>query len=103
MSHVVTIQTKVCDPAAIAAACSRLMISAPEQGTAELYGGKATGLLVRLPGWEYPVVVDVATGELRYDNFNGAWGDQGRLDAFLQIYAVEKAKIEARKKGYQVS
>lgn len=31
------------------------------------------------------------------------WGDQGHLNRFLQIYAVEKAKLEARKKGYTVS
>ena len=31
-----------------------------------------------------------------------AWGDQAHLDRFLQLYAVEKARIEARKKGHQV-
>jgi hypothetical protein len=31
------------------------------------------------------------------------WGDQTKLDALLQMYAVEKAKIEARKKGYTVT
>ena len=33
----------------------------------------------------------------------GHWGKQERLDQFLQIYAVEKAKIEARRNGYSVS
>ncbi len=37
---------------------------------------------------------------LCYDNYNGRWGDQQHLDFFLQIYAVEKAKLEARKQGY---
>jgi hypothetical protein len=31
------------------------------------------------------------------------WGDQRHLDRLLQIYAVEKAKIEARKQGYVVT
>ena len=31
------------------------------------------------------------------------WGEQQHLDRFLQLYAVEKAKLEARKKGYAVS
>jgi hypothetical protein len=31
------------------------------------------------------------------------WGDPSKLDALLQMYAVEKAKIEARKKGHTVS
>src|ERR1700693_6007514 len=100
MSHVVTVKTKVRDPAAISAACRRLNLAAPVQGTAHLFSGNASGLIVHLPGWQYPVVIDHATGELRYDNFNGTWGNQQHLDRFLQIYAVEKAKLEARAKGY---
>src|SRR5262245_23570322 len=103
MSHVVTIQSKLRDPTAIVAACQRLNLTAPVQGTAQLFSGEATGLLVQLPGWQYPVVIDTATGETRYDNFGGRWGAQEQLDRFMQMYSVEKAKLEARKKGYQVS
>jgi hypothetical protein len=103
MSHIVTIHTKVRDPAAVAAACQRLGLAAPVEGTARLYSGEATGLLVQLPGWQYPVVIDTASGELRYDNYNGVWGEQAQLDRFLQLYAVEVVKLEARKKGYQVT
>ena len=31
------------------------------------------------------------------------WGEQQYLDSFLQSYAVEKAKIEARRKGHTVT
>lgn len=103
MSHLVTIHTKLHDPAAVTAACQRLGLTAPVQGTARLFSGEATGLLVRLPGWQYPTVIDTLTGTVRYDNFEGHWGDQQHLDRFLQIYAVEKAKLEARKKGYRVT
>src|SRR5262245_49913004 len=103
MSHIVTITTKVQDPAAIAAACRRLNLPAPVHGTAALFSGEATGLLVKLPGWLYHVVVDTATGRVAYDNFEGSWGDPKQLDRYLQIYAVETAKLEARKKGYSVS
>ena len=103
MSHIVTVQTKVHDPAAVAAACRRLGLAAPAQGTARLFSGEAAGLLVRLPGWEYPAVVDTLTGSVRYDNYGGRWGEQAQLDRFLQGYAVEKAKLEARKKGYAVT
>jgi hypothetical protein len=103
MSHVVTIQTKVHDPAAIAAACQRLNVAAPVRGTVQLYSGEATGLIVRLPGWEYPAVVEPLTGTIRYDNFEGHWGDQQHLDRFLQMYAVERAKLEARKRGLPVT
>jgi hypothetical protein len=103
MSHIVTISTRVRDPAAVAAACRRLGLGAPVQGTARLFSGEAAGLLVQLPGWRYPAVVDTATGEVRFDNYGGAWGEQDQLDRLLQMYAVEKAKLEARARGYAVT
>lgn len=103
MSHLVTIQTKVHDTAAVAAACTRLGLSAPVQGTAKLFSGEVTGLLVQLPGWQYPAVIDSLTGVVRYDNFGGHWGSDRELHRFLQSYAVEKTKIEARKRGHAIS
>jgi hypothetical protein len=103
VSHIVIIRTKVHDLAAVAAACDRLDWPAPRQGTARLYSGEVTGLLVQLPGWVYPAVIDTATGEVRFDNFEGRWGEPAHLDRFLQLYAVEKAKLEARKKGFAVT
>jgi hypothetical protein len=103
LSHIVTLQTKVHDPAAVAAACRRLDLAAPVQGTTHLFSGEATGLMVRLPGWEYPAVIDTLTGTVRYDNYNGHWGDQAHLSKFMQMYAVEKTKIEARRRGQTVT
>src|SRR5438093_13660672 len=100
MSHLVTIHPKIHDPAAVLAACQRLNLAAPVQGTAKLFSGEATGLLVQLPGWEFPAVIDTLTGAVRYDNYQGHWGEEAQLDRFLQAYAVEKGRIEARKKGY---
>ncbi len=103
MSHIVQIETQVKDEQAVRAACTRLQLAAPEHKTVRLFNATATGLCVQLPGWSYPVVANLATGQLQYDNYNGHWGEQARLNAFLQAYAVEKAKIEARKKGHSVS
>jgi hypothetical protein len=103
LSHIVTIQTKVHDRAAIAAACQRLGFATAVQGTAKLFSGEVTGLLLQFPGWTYPVVIDTTSGEARYDNYNSAWGEQQHLDRFLQMYAVEKTKLEARKKGHTVT
>lgn len=100
MSHTVIVQTLVRDAAAVRAACQRLGLPAPVEGKTRLFSGEAEGLAVQLPGWQYPVVADLATGQLRYDNFNGRWGEPRCLDQFLQSYAVEKAKIEARRKGH---
>jgi len=103
VSHIVQIQTEVRDPAAVGAACSRLGLPEPARGTAKLFEGEATGLLVRLPGWLYPVVCDLATGQARFDNYNGAWGGVEELNRFMQAYSVEKATIEARKRGHSVA
>jgi hypothetical protein len=103
VSHIVTIATELRDDAAVSAACRRLELPPPLSGTAQLFSGQATGLIIRLPGWTYPVVIDTASGQVQYDNYNGIWGDQAQLDHFLQSYAVEKARIEARKKGHQVT
>jgi hypothetical protein len=103
MSHTVTIRTEVRDAAAVKFACQRLKLPAPVQGKTELFSDEVEGLAVRLPDWNYPVVADLATGKLQYDNYNGRWGDQKHLDRFLQAYAVEKCRIEARKKGHTVT
>ena len=102
MSHVITIRTEVRDPAAVRAACRRLDLPEPVHGTAKLFSGEATGLLVKLPDWLYPAVVHVETGQVQFDNFGGTWGRQEHLDRFLQRYALEKAAIEARKRGHNV-
>ena len=103
MSHIVTLKTEVRDAAAIRAACHRLGLTEPVQGTTRLFGGEASGLAVQLPDWVYPVVCDTSTGRLRFDDFGGRWGDQRHLDGFLQMYAVEKCRIEARKAGSSLS
>jgi hypothetical protein len=96
----VSIKTQVRDTAAVAAACRRHALPEPVHGTARIYSGQATGLLVQLPGWHYPAVVETATGTIRYDNSKGAWSDEQQLQRFLQAYVVEQARIEARKKSY---
>jgi hypothetical protein len=103
MSHIVEIKTEIRDEAAVKAACVRLQLPTPEHKTVRLFNATATGLCVQLPGWQYPVVANLQTGQAQYDNYQGHWGEQKHLDAFLQGYAVEKAKIEARKKGHSVS
>ena len=103
MSHIVSIRTEIRDAAAVRAACHRLGLAEPVHGTVRLFSGEVTGLAVQLPDWQYPVVADLATGQLKFDNFGGRWGEQNRLDQFIQAYACEKAKIEARRRGHWVS
>ena len=100
MSHVVEIQTEVRDEAAVRAACQRLRLPQPAHGTHRLFSGEVAGLGVQLPDWKYLAVCQLDTGEIRYDNYGGRWGEQQHLDRFLQAYAIERAKAEARRKGH---
>ena len=102
MSHVVQIQTQVRSSAAVRAGCSRLGLKEPVEGEVRLFSETVSGLAVQLRDWRYPVVFNVATGQSKFDNYEGRWGKQERLDEFLQAYAIELTKIEARRKGFSV-
>ena len=103
MSHVVTIESQVRDAAAVRAACRRLNLPEPVQGEVKLFSGSVSGLAVQLPDWQYPICCDLSTGQVRFDNYGGNWGNQQHLNAFLQAHAVEKAKIESRRRGHSVT
>jgi len=103
MSHIVTVKSDVRDAAAVRAACKRLGLAEPVQGTTRLFSGEVTGLAVQLPDWVYALVCDTTTGQLHFDTFSGRWGDKRHLERFLQMYAVEKSRLEARRRGHLVT
>ena len=76
MSHLVVVKTEIRDAAAVTAACHRLGLPQPIEGTVRLFSGEVTGTSVQLPGWQYPVVADLETGQLQFDNFGGRWKPQ---------------------------
>ena len=103
MSHIVTVETQIRDPAALAAACSRLQLAPPQQRSVQLFSSTATGLAVDLPGWKYPVVCDITQGRVQFDNYHGQWGAQSQLDRLLQAYAAEMILLEARRRGHTIT
>src|SRR5688572_4694997 len=102
MSHIVRIQCEVRDREAVNRACRRLELPVPFEGEAKVFTTWKKGLLVQLKAWEFPIVCDLASGQVEFDNYENHWGDRKRLDEFLQLYAVEKATLEARKRGHSV-
>ena len=106
MSHTTTIKTQFLDEAAIAAACKELGLPAAIRGKATLFRfndpTEHEGILVQLPGWNYPVIINTKTGEAKFDNMNGKWGAQVELEKFTQYYGVHKATMEAQKRGLRV-
>ncbi len=103
MSHIVSIRTQVRDAVAVHSACQRLQWAVPVSGRHRMFSGELEGLAVHVPDWRYPLVCDLPTGTLHYDLYEGRWGDALLLDRFKQSYAVEKAKLEARRQGRFVS
>lgn len=122
MSHTVTVKVEMKDTSAIGSAVDRIegahfikpavrdvrkRDEAPNiqeaTGRHGIYSGAFEGIGVQLPGWNYPIVINPETGEVKYDNFSGSWGSQERLDEMVQMYSVEKAKAEAVLHGLTAS
>lgn len=72
-------------------------------GKHTFYSGAAEGIGILLKDWTYPVVVNPKTGEVSYDNFGGSWGHQDEIDRLVQGYCVEKTKMEAMAKNFQMA
>ena len=103
MSHTMNIETEIRDTKALSSACNRLNLDFDQNiAPRKFYSTTETGMAVNLDGWKYPVVIQ-ENGKLAYDNYNGSWGEDKELGKLKAYYGSEKAKIEARKKGYSVN
>lgn len=100
MSHTMNVKVELHDREALEAACRKLGLKV-EEGRFQLYSSVEEGIGVYLPGWKYPVVIK-RDGTVAYDNYGGQWGSIKELSKLKAYYGLEKAKIEARKKGYSV-
>ena len=84
MSHIVTIATEIRDAEALCLGCDRLGLTRPVHRTTKLFSSEATGYCVELPEWRYPVVCDVETGRVHFDNFNVVFRAKDAGDLFCQ-------------------
>jgi hypothetical protein len=106
MSHFVAIKTSVKDITALRKACDELGLELLEQATARGFASNKlkADYVIRLKGpYDIAVNLDKETGSFGFTT--DWWGshvekevgkDYSRL---LQLYAVHKTQIEARKKG----
>jgi hypothetical protein len=111
MSHITNIELEIKDLTALKAACHRMGFTFMEnQTTCNFYRDQKADCLhaIQVPGAAYEVgVVAYANGgyKLIWDPYI-----QGGLESALghgavklkQAYGIEKAKLEARRKGYSV-
>ena len=101
MSHTAHIETKLMDASCIEKACERLGLSCKLNSSAKFYDGEVhTGTVVKIDGWRYPIVIS-ENGTVHMDNYNGSWGNISDFNKLKMYYGAEKAKKEARKKGYR--
>ena len=108
MSHIVTVKSKFKDPVVLQRVCEKMGIKCElaEKGKTlrrDLYSSQSVeGVAAfQLPGWNYPVVV-TQEGEIKYDNYNGHWGEQAKLDQVSQNYSRDFTVESLKSKGYRV-
>ena len=108
MSHISKIELEVNDLGVLSQACTRLGLNLVKNQKTYVWYGKDAQCdhAIRVAGAQYEIGVLKKDGryELQCDfydrNIEKAIGRKGGL--LKQAYAVEKAKIEARRKGYSV-
>lgn len=104
MSHINSVKIQMKDREAVKAAAQHLNLEFVGEKVHTLFNGQtARGMGFKLPGWTYPVVVDLSTGEAHYDNYNESWGQQVELDRLVQRYSAEVARGQAEQMGFVYS
>lgn len=107
MSHTVTCKVEMKNEEALRNAIDFLQLPTINNGligTHQLYGGNtARGIGIKLPEWKHPVVVDLETGNAKYDNFEGRWGKQLELDRLVQRYSIERTRLESAVLGFNAA
>ena len=101
MSHTAVVKTKITDIEILKEVLNRLGLPYEEKNSVKLFVGVKTakrGVVVQLPGWRYPILIDIANGKIYYDNYNGKWGSYEELEKLLNEYALEKVLKELQRK-----
>jgi len=107
MSHTTTLRIEMKDENALLKAGELLSkagweVTIRAGNKVELYDGTyraKRGMVVQLPGWQYPILIDLEEGKLYYDNYGGRWGDLLYLDLFKTGYNAGKL-LKAVEKHY---
>jgi hypothetical protein len=108
MSHISKIELEVRDLQVLGNACQRLGLELLKGKKTFKWFGKEAEChhAIRVPGADYEIGVTKSGGlynlgcDFFDSNIEKAIGSQGGL--LRQAYAVEKARVEARRKGYTV-
>lgn len=99
MSHSQTIKVLVNNKEALELTAKEMNAKSfsTEETEVKMYDGTYRGMFVHFKNWNYPVVI--ANGDLRYDSYNGAWGNERDLKQFRQAYAANVVIVEGQREG----
>lgn len=99
MSHSQTIKVLVNNKEALELTAKEMNAKSfsTEETDVRMYDGTYKGMFVHFKNWNYPVVI--ANGDLRYDSYNGAWGNERDLKQFRQTYAANVVIVEGQREG----
>jgi len=100
LSHITTVKTELRNLEMLQTACRLLDVSYLGFGEHKVYTAQVLGHAFQLDGWKYPCVVNIEKGSVTMDNSQGHWGNMDKFDQFTQRYAVEAAKHEASRLGF---
>ena len=99
MSHTVTVDVKMKNREALCKAAEAMGLTILGEGSHRLYSSSHQGLGIKLPGWNYPVVV-TEDGVIHYDDYNGLWGNPNDIDRLTADYAQAVVEVECDKLGW---
>lgn len=102
MSHTVSIEATLTDHGCVQSAAKALNWQVLETKEHALFSSKETGLGIQIPNWKYPVVVK-QDGSLKFDDYNGRWGNLADINKLKQGYTVALLTKTAQRQGHRVT
>lgn len=100
MSHIVKCKTELKDLQTVIDVAKDLGAEIIGNGKHRVYSTDVEGFAVKLPGWNFPIVINQESGEISYDNYNGHWGDIKKLETFKERYVQKVVEKKADELGW---
>lgn len=97
-SHTAKVRVTYTDEDALRKAVESLGGKMLGRGNHHLFDGNYLGLGFTLPGWQYPLVL--SDGTLKFDDYNGRWGDRKMIDRLTDRYVLQSAVVAAENLGW---
>jgi hypothetical protein len=98
MSHTTKVQIEFLNLSALRSAVESMGGEWLGEMEVRLYSSREFGTAFKLSGWKFPCCI-TADG-LKFDNYNGAWGDIRTLDTLKAEYALSVAQSAAEAQGW---